>query len=116
MYANNELLFPNYAIPLLREMRGEEWRQLVDRVVELPDNHPEVLGFVLMMVRLNGCMECETDSYRAMRGCMLCATQTLRRNKDPDRDLIMAYNKALEDVEVFAAEQAEKGEEAWRIA
>ena len=55
MYTNNELLFPNYIVPMLRDMRGPEWRDLVDRVVELPDNHPEFLAFVLTMIRVDGC-------------------------------------------------------------
>ena len=105
MYTNNELLFPNYVIPVLRDMRGPEWRDLVDRVIPLENTHPEKLAFVLMMIRLNGCLDCETDSYRALRGCAMCATQTLRRYKGSDRELLDAYAKALEDVEEFLAEQ-----------
>jgi hypothetical protein len=65
-----------------------------------------------MMIRLNGCMECETDSYRAMRGCAMCATQTLHRYKGPDRDLFNLYAKALADVEAYQADQ----EQTRRIA
>lgn len=105
MYVNTEILFPNYVIAMLRDLRGEEWRKLVDRVGELPENHPEVLGFVLMMIRLNGCMECETDSYRAMRGCAMCATQTLHRYKGSDQDLLNAYARALDDVREYMEER-----------
>lgn len=108
MYTNNELVFPNYVIPLLRDMRGEAWRKLVDEVVELPEDNSKKLAFVLMMIRLNGCMECETDSYRAMRGCAMCATQTLRRYKGSDDELIKAYGKALEDIERFLAGEEEE--------
>jgi hypothetical protein len=114
MYTNNELLFPNYVIPMLRDMRGSEWRELVDRVVNLPPGHPELLAFSLMMIRLNGCLECETDSYRAMRGCAMCALQTLRRYKGTDRDLLKIYEKALAEVQVFVTEQ--EAESAPRIA
>ena len=107
MYSNNELLFPNYVTPVLRDLRGPEWRKLVDRVMELPDDHPEVVAFGLLMIRLNGCMECETDSYRAMRGCAMCATQTLRRLKVPDSKLIAMYKQALADVETYFAEREE---------
>ncbi|NDJ34645.1 MAG: hypothetical protein GYB64_08240 [Chloroflexi bacterium] len=109
MYTDNELLFPNYVIPMLRDLRGEEWRELVDAVVELPDDDPRVLGFVLMMIRLDGCMDCETDSYRAMRGCALCATQTLRRFKGSDEDLLAAYHTALADVEAWLEVQRSDG-------
>ena len=108
MYTSNEILFPNYVIPLLRDMRGPDWRGLVDRVLELPTDHPETLAFVLMMIRMNICMECETDSYRAMRGCAMCATQTLRRYHGSDRDLLKSYDKALTDVQAFLVTQEQQ--------
>lgn len=101
MYAENEILFPPYAIPQLKETRGDVWRELVERVTRLPEDHPESLAFSLMMIRLDGCLSCETDSYRAMRGCVACAQQTLRRFKGPDEDLVERFNKALGDVQVF---------------
>jgi hypothetical protein len=105
MYADNELMFPNYVIPITRDMRSDEWRKLVDQILELSDDHPEKLAFVLAMIHLNGCMECETDSYRAMRGCAACVAQTLRRYKGPDSDLLDAYHKALDEVKDYLAEQ-----------
>jgi len=98
MYTKNELMYPHYVTPQLRQMRGPEWRALIDRVLSLPESHEEVLAFCLMMIRLNGCMACETDSYRAMRGCFHCAAQTLRRYKGPDRDLLDIYDQALSDI------------------
>jgi len=106
MYTDNELLFPIYVVQMLRDMRGKEWRELVDRVMSLPETHPEVLAFMLSMVHLNGCIECETDSYRAMRGCAMCATQTLHRYKESDEDLLAAYAGALAEVEVYLGKQA----------
>jgi hypothetical protein len=105
MYTRNELMFPPNVIPQLRDQRGPDWQKLVDRVLTLEEDHPEVLAFVLMMIRLDGCMECETDSYRAMRGCNNCAIQTLRRNKATDRELLKQYKTALKDVEVFMVTQ-----------
>lgn len=73
MYAKNELMFPHHAIPALRNLRGAEWAALVDRVLAVPEAHEQSLAFMLMMIRLDGCLGCETDSYRAMRGCEACA-------------------------------------------
>jgi hypothetical protein len=53
---------------------------------------------MLMVIRLNNCMACETDSYRAMRGCHACAIQTLRRYKGTDEELLKAYQDALIEV------------------
>jgi hypothetical protein len=101
MYADNEILFPPYAIPQLKETRGDVWRELVERMTRLPEDHPECLAFSLMMIRLDGCLSCETDSYRAMRGCPACAQQTLRRFKGSDEELMQRFHKALSDVEAF---------------
>lgn len=105
MYTENELMFPHYAIPSLRNLRGPDWRALVDHVVALPEEHEETLAFMLMMIRLNGCMSCETDSYRAMRGCAGCALQTLRRFKGEDADLLRCYAEALAAVRAYASGQ-----------
>ena len=106
MYTKNELMFPHYAIPRLRDARGTDWRDLIDRISRLPDTHEEVLAFMLMMIRLNGCMSCETDSYRAMRGCTMCALQTLRRCKEPDDVLLRMYDEALRDVQTYMIEDS----------
>jgi hypothetical protein len=105
MYTKNELMFPQYVIQHVREARGEEWRELVDHVLSLPETHEEVLAFMLMMIRLNGCLPCETDSYRAMRGCIMCTRQTLRRFKESDGDLLRMYAEALDDVRAYREEQ-----------
>lgn len=103
MYTNNEILFPHHAIASLRKLRGERWNALVERVLTLPETHEETLAFMLMMIRLNGCLACETDSYRAMRGCAPCAQQTLRRFKGADEELLELYDQALQDVRDFAS-------------
>jgi len=101
VYAQNEILFPPHVIPRLRRARGERWRELVDRVAGLPQDHPESLAFSLMMIRLDGCLGCETDSFRAMKGCATCALQVLHRYKAADSELLQRYSKALHDVEAF---------------
>ena len=37
---------------------------------------PDSLAFVLMMVELDGCLKCNSNNYKFLRGCYLCATQT----------------------------------------
>jgi hypothetical protein len=101
MYTENSLMFPHRAIPSLRKLRGSKWQSLVERIMKLPECHEETLAFMLMMIRINGCMGCETDSYRAMRGCTACAVQTLRRYKGDDDELLQAFEEALEDIRNF---------------
>jgi hypothetical protein len=102
MYTNNELMFPHYVIPSLKKLRGPEWQTLIERISTLSEFHEETLAFMLMMVKLNGCVGCETDSYRAMKGCAACAQQTLRRHKGNDEELIGLFEQALADVRKFA--------------
>jgi|YelNatPaOPRAMG01_1025707.scaffolds.fasta_scaffold00175_7 hypothetical protein len=99
--ADTELLFPSRVIPALRGLRGEAWKDLVDRVGARRQDDPEHLAFVLLMIRLSGCTSCNADSFRAMRGCTACARQTVRRFRGKDTDLIGQYNEALAEVQRY---------------
>lgn len=95
MYTDNEILFPHYAIPALRDTRGDKWKKLIDSLALKQETSVEVIALMSLMIELNGCLACETDSYRAMRGCIACAQQTLRRFKGSDEELIALYKKAV---------------------
>lgn len=104
MYTDNEILFPHYVISSLRNVRGAEWAKLIDELTKLPETSAEVLAFMSLMINLNGCLPCETDSYRAMRGCAACAQQTLRRYKGKDAELIEKYEAELQIIRKFATD------------
>ncbi len=100
MYQSDaEMLFPDRVIPSLRNLRGQEWQQLVDHVLSQEAGSLDHQAFALMMIRLDGCLTCHADSYRAMRGCTLCAQQSIARFKGSDADLVAAYEKAREDMQ-----------------
>ena len=109
MYTNNEILFPHHVIPALKKLRGPKWQALVERIAKLPETHEETLAFMMMMIRLDGCMACETDSYRAMRGCAACALQTLRRYKGEDDELLTQFSEALDEVQKFNGNHTSPG-------
>jgi hypothetical protein len=96
-----ELLFPPHLIPDLKDLRGNEWRELVERVAKLPETDPDTLAFCLMMIRLNACMGCVSGSYRFMRGCELCSQQTISRFQGTDEELIALFYQAKEDLERY---------------
>jgi hypothetical protein len=98
MYYKTEMIFPPQAIPSLRDLRGKKWQKLADRVSALPEMHPDRLALMLMVIRLDGCLRCAADSYRALRGCDLCARQTIERFKGSDRDLLKQFEAARKDV------------------
>ncbi len=103
MYPKAELLFPPRLIGSLRDLRGPEWAALVDRVAKLPEIDPESLAFTLMMLFLDGCVKCHEGSFKYMRGCQLCATQTIMQFKGADADLLELYGKAQHDIDAYLA-------------
>jgi hypothetical protein len=105
MYAETEILFPYTALPALRQIRGEQWRALVNRVTTLPETHEETLALMLTVIRINGCVTCQSDSFRAMKGCAWCATQNLKRYKGSDEELLRLYEKHLQEVRLAAKAQ-----------
>lgn len=105
MYPKAELLFPPRLMSSLRDLRGPEWTDLVGRVGKLPETDPDSLAFTLMMVRLDGCVKCHEGSFKYMRGCQLCATQTVMQFKGTDADLLILYQKARRDIDSYLAGQ-----------
>src|SRR5512141_2498162 len=103
MYPKAELLFPPRLIPVLRNLRGPEWATLVDQVAKVPETDPDSLAFSLMMIRLDGCVKCHEGSFKYMRGCHLCATQTVMQFKGSDADLLELYHRARRDIEAYLA-------------
>ena len=103
MYPKAELLFPPRLISSLRDLRGPDWAALVERVAKLPEIDPESLAFTMMMIRLDGCVKCHEGSFKYMRGCQLCATQTVMQFKGTDADLLELYTKARRDVDAYLA-------------
>jgi RNase adaptor protein for sRNA GlmZ degradation len=98
VYQKYELLFTPHLVPKLRDLRGEEWGKLIDYLSTLPETHPDALAFSMMMIRLNSCLTCEMDSYRAQRGCALCARQAILSFKGTDRQLLQRYERARRDM------------------
>jgi hypothetical protein len=105
MYPDSEILFPSRCIPQLRNLRGEKWAQLIDRLTSLPDPHEEVLGFSLMMIKLGSCLTCDLDSYRASLGCCVCARRTISGYKGSDDDLIGLFREAVAETRQRLARQ-----------
>lgn len=99
MYVQSEILFPPKLISQLGEAAGPEFRKLVARVAGLDEADPQSLAMTLMIIRLDGCLSCETDSFRAMRGCLPCALQSLRRHRSDEGQLIELYRSALKEVQ-----------------
>jgi hypothetical protein len=98
VYRKYDLLFTPRLIPQLRNLRGEEWAELIDYLATLSETHPDAIAFAIMMIHLGGCLSCEMDSYRAQRGCAMCARQTILSFKGSDRQLMKHYETAKKNI------------------
>lgn len=104
---DTELLFPLRVIPHLRGSRsGELWRLMVDRLESPECPHEEKLAFVLVMVRMGGCVTCTADSFRAMRGCTACAKQTVKRYRGSDTEWMELLRQVQKEVELHLKKHA----------
>lgn len=104
MYPRSEILFPHRCVREMKDLRGPAWQELIKRIVELPDTHPESLAFALMMIKLAGCLDCDLDSYKASLGCCTCAKRTINAYKGSDKLLLRKYKEAQEELESYMAE------------
>jgi hypothetical protein len=98
---DTELLFPIRVAEDLKDLRGQPWAALVDRVCSSPETSIDRLAFSLLLVRLSSCLTCHTHSYRALRGCTFCASQSVRRYKGDDQELIEMFESACDEIETY---------------
>jgi hypothetical protein len=106
--SDTELIFPLRAISALRDLRGETWQALVDYIQSPDASAAENAAFVLLVVRTSGCVACNADSFRAMRGCTQCARQAIKRFRGSDSDLITLYNQYVQEVKTYDEQQKGK--------
>ncbi len=102
MYPDSEILFPTSLIPELRDARpGVAWQKLIDRLSKVGEHSEEALAFSLMMVRLNNCITCNLDSYRATIGCLQCSKRTLRTFRGKDEQIAEKLQEARAEMRKF---------------
>lgn len=99
--SDTELLFPLRVIPTLSGLRGVHWDNLIEMIGSNKGADVDQYAFVLLMVRLGGCVTCNADSFRAMRGCTVCANQTIRRFRGSDDELVEQFTQCKKEVENF---------------
>jgi hypothetical protein len=98
---DTELLFPSRVAEDLKDLRGRPWAALVEKVCNSPETSIERLAFSLLLIRLSSCLTCHTHSYRALRGCTFCASQSVRRYKGEDQELIEMFDTAYTEIEAY---------------
>ncbi|MGB7538790.1 MAG: hypothetical protein WBM17_09640 [Anaerolineales bacterium] len=109
-HEDTEMLFPMRVVPSLVDLRGAVWKRLVARVTVLEEDDSDALAFGLMMIRLSGCLNCQADSFRALRGCTACARQAILRYRGNDQELIRLFEKARKEIDVYLEEHPARKE------
>jgi hypothetical protein len=102
---DTEFLFPLRVIPSLGDLRGKEWQSLIQHLSEDGTAAVEKIGMTALIVKLAGCAACNTDAFRAMKGCTQCAHLIIKRYKGSDADLIRAYQESLKEVKVYLSKR-----------
>ena len=94
-----EFLFAHWAVPALQDLRGARWHDLVARIARLPSTDPDALAFALLMVRINGCVNCDAKRYRDRAGCANCSRFGLTTlNKETETSLLARYRAAQKEM------------------
>jgi hypothetical protein len=101
MYPESEILFPTRCISQLADLRGPEWRTLIECVASLPETHEDSLAFSLMMIKFNSCLTCDLDSYRASLGCTTCAKRIVSGFKGSDKLLLRKFEEARQEIVAY---------------
>ncbi len=96
---DTELLFPIRVAPALRTLHGAGWKKAVDQAAKAKPDSAGAISFVLAMARIDGCHNCHADSFRAMKGCTMCAQDAVRRYRSGEKGLLKQVEKAKGDVE-----------------
>jgi len=96
---DTQIMFPIHAMQNLHGMRGKLWDELLDSTTELSPISCEVIGFVLMMTMQCGCTTCNSDSFRAMKGCIECSQQAIKRYKGDDGKLVALHANYVKNVQ-----------------
>ncbi len=92
------MLFPLRAISQLSDLRGVEWKNLIERLSDENTEQVQKIAFTHMIVKQAGCASCNADSFRAMRGCTQCSRLVIKRFKGTDTELIKVYQESLKEV------------------
>lgn len=101
---DTEIIFPLRVAPALRDLHGADWRKAADKAAKAAPDSPDAAAFVLAMARIDGCHNCNADSFRAMKGCTLCAQDAVRRYRGGEKSLLKQLDKAKKDLEKWASQ------------
>ncbi len=96
---DTELLYPLRVTPAIRDLHGAEWRRAAEKAYKAGPEGQDAVVFVLAMARVNGCHNCNADSFRAMKGCTECSQDNVRRFRGGEKGLLKQIEKAEKELQ-----------------
>jgi len=96
----------------LKKLKGDDWKQLAERIAALPETHEDALAFSHMMIKLCDCLNCDLGSYKAALGCAACSQRTINALRDTDQQLMRRFNKSHKEVLIYLDESEGHQEKA----
>lgn len=118
VYSHCEILFPHSKVSGLKNLKGDDWKELVEEIAMLPETHPDALAFSHMMIKICDCLNCDLSSYKAALGCAACSQRTVNALRDNDKQLLQRFKKSqkiiydyLRETRVEEADISEEFEE-----
>ena len=103
MYSRCEILFPHSRVNGLKKLKGDDWKQLTERIAVLPETDEDALAFSHMMIKLCDCLNCDLGSYKAALGCAACSQRTINALRDTDQQLLRRFKKSHKEVTGYLA-------------
>jgi hypothetical protein len=98
MICKREALYPSFGIAKLRNSRGFQFGELVDRVASCSAFDPIAVAFTLMIRRLRHLVP-GTVSHCHDPSCALCAAAVVAQYPGDEDSLLKTYHQAYHEIE-----------------
>ncbi len=100
-HGDSQILFPLEILPQLKDLRAKTWRDFVEGFLQIDDGVMRKIAMEVTLSRLVGCLNCEADSFKAMRGCLPCARQSLKRFKGSDATIVKLFRETEKEIDTY---------------
>lgn len=100
---DTEYIFPASLASQLGDLRDVPWQQLIQTVTGNGISDVDRISLIYMIARISGCASCNSDAFRAMKGCLVCAKNAIKRFRGSDAELVEQFEQARKEVTEYLA-------------